>query len=151
MLDGPPTDDENARMPERSLGGVDRRALDGIRVLLVEDTDDARELLAFVLEQCAARVTSAANAAEGFEAFLRERPQIVVTDLAMPGHDGYWLLRQVRAHAKAADVPAVALTAYTERYSRDQVLAAGFDAWLPKPIDPSDLCSALRRVLRGDH
>jgi CheY-like chemotaxis protein len=134
-------------MPARSLGGADRRALDGVHVLLVEDTDDARELLAFVLEQCSAVVTAAANAIEGLQAFLRDRPQLLVTDLAMPGHDGYWLLRQVREHAPPSDVPAVALTAYTERYARDQVLAAGFDAWLPKPIDPSELCLALRRVL----
>jgi CheY-like chemotaxis protein len=138
-------------MPGRSLDGVGRRALDGVRVLLVEDTDDARELLVFVLEQCAAVVTAAANATDGFEAFLRDRPQIVVTDLAMPGYDGCWLLRQVRAHAAAADVPAAALTADTERYSRDQVLAAGFDAWLAKPIDPSQLRVALRRVLASEH
>jgi CheY-like chemotaxis protein len=75
-------------MPGRSLDGVGRRALDGVRVLLVEDTDDARELLVFVLEQCAAVVTAAANATDGFEAFLRDRPQIVVTDLAMPGSTG---------------------------------------------------------------
>jgi CheY-like chemotaxis protein len=132
-----------------SLGGIHRRVLDGVRVLLVEDTDDARELLTFVLEQCAAVVTPAASAAEALEAFVRERPQIVVTDLAMPGHDGYWLLRQVRTRAPATDVPAVALTAFTERYSRQQALAAGFDAFLSKPIDPSELCRTLRGVLRA--
>ena len=116
-------------------------------VFLVEDTDDARELLAFVLEQCAAVVTAAASAAEALEAFLRDRPQIVVTDLAMPGHDGYWLLRRVREHAPASAVPAVALTAFTERYSREQALAEGFDAFLSKPIEPDELCYALRRLL----
>jgi CheY-like chemotaxis protein len=134
-------------MLTRSLGGRDRRALDGVRVLLVEDTDDTRELLTFVLEQCAAVVTAAASATEALEVFLRDRPQLVVTDLAMPGHDGYWLLRQVRAHAPATAVPAVALTAFTERYSREQALAAGFDAFLPKPIEPDVLCRALRGVL----
>jgi CheY-like chemotaxis protein len=134
-------------MPSRSLGGADRRALDGVRVLLVEDTDDTRELLTFVLEQCSAVVTATASASEALDAFLRSRPQIVVTDLAMPGHDGYWLLRQVRAHAPATDVPAVALTAFTERYSREQALAAGFDAFLSKPIEPDVLCRELRGVL----
>ncbi|HEU4368907.1 MAG TPA: response regulator [Methylomirabilota bacterium] len=134
-------------MLTRSVGGGERRALDGVRVLLVEDTDDTRELLTFVLEQCAAVVTAAASATEALDAFLRDRPQIVVTDLAMPGHDGYWLLRQVRAHA--TDVPAVALTAFTEHYSREQALAAGFDAFLPKPIEPDALCRALRGVLRA--
>jgi CheY-like chemotaxis protein len=136
-------------MSRRSLGGADRRVLHGVRVLLVEDTDDTRELLAFVLEQCAALVTTAASAQEALDAFMRERPQIVVTDLAMPGHDGYWLLRQVRAHAAATEVPAVALTAFTERYSREQALAAGFDAFLSKPIEPDALCSALRGVLKA--
>lgn len=78
---------------------------------------------------------------------VRGRAQLVVTDLAMPGHDGCWLLRQVRAHTGAADVRAVAVTAFTERYVRDQVLAAGFDAFVPKPIDPETLCVELHRVL----
>jgi CheY-like chemotaxis protein len=128
---------------------ADVRALDGVRILLVEDTDDTRELLAFALEHCAAVVTTASSAAEALEAFRRDRPQILVTDLAMPYHDGYWLLREVRALAPAAAVPAVALTAFTERYSRDQVLAAGFDAFIAKPIDPTDLCRALRQILRA--
>src|SRR5260370_42705963 len=93
-------------MPAGSVGGDFRRTLDGVRVLLVEDTDDARELLAFVLEQCSAVVTATASASEALEAFLRNRPQIVVTDLAMPGHDGYWLLPQVREHAPRSAVPA---------------------------------------------
>ena len=129
---------------------TEQRALDGVRVLLVEDTDDTRELLAFALEHCAAVVTTAASATEALESFQRDRPQILVTDLAMPYHDGYGLLRQVRALAPgAAAVPAVALTAFTERYSKDQALAAGFDAFIPKPIDPTDLCRALRQVLCG--
>ena len=129
--------------------GAEYRALDGIRILLVEDTDDTRELLSFALEHCSALVTTASSAAEALEAFRRDRPQILVTDLAMPHHDGYWLLSEVRALAPAAAIPAVALTAFTERYSRDQVLAAGFDAFIPKPIDPTDLCRALRQVLRS--
>jgi hypothetical protein len=133
----------------RSHGGDHRGALDGVRILLVEDTDDTRELLTFVLEQCAAVVTAVASALDAIDAFRRDRPQIVVTDLAMPGHDGYWLLRQVRAHAPATDVPAVALTAFTERYSREQALAAGFDAFLPKPIEPEVLVRALRGVLNA--
>jgi CheY-like chemotaxis protein len=123
------------------------RTLGGVRVLLVEDTDDARELLAFVLEQCAAVVTATASATEALEAFLHDRPQIVVTDLAMPGHDGYWLLRQLRRHVPASTVPAVALTAFSQRYSRDQALAQGFAAFLAKPIEPDELCRALRQVL----
>lgn len=127
---------------------TEQRALDGVRVLLVEDTDDTRELLAFALEHCSAVVTTASSATEALESFQKDRPQILVTDLAMPYHDGYWLLRQVRALAPGAAVPAVALTAFTERYSKDQVLAAGFDAFIPKPIDPTDLCRALRQILR---
>jgi len=128
---------------------TEQRALDGVRVLLVEDTDDTRELLAFALEHCSAVVTTASSATEALESFQKDRPQIIVTDLAMPYHDGYWLLRQVRALAPGAAVPAVALTAFTERYSKDQVLAAGFDAFMSKPIDPTDLCRALRQILRG--
>jgi CheY-like chemotaxis protein len=132
-------------MPANAIGAVERRVLEGVHVLLVEDTDDTRDLLAFVLEQCAAVVTVAASATEALEAFQRNRPQILVTDLAMPGHDGYWLLQQVRE--RAADVPAVALTAFTARYSREQALAAGFDAFLAKPIDPTVLCRELRSLL----
>ncbi|PYM24820.1 MAG: hypothetical protein DMD78_07760 [Candidatus Rokuibacteriota bacterium] len=128
-----------------------RRALDGVRILLVEDTADARELLAFVLEQCAAVVTAKGSAAEGLDAFLRERHEIVVTDLAMPGHDGYWLLKRLREHAPASTVPAVALTAFTDRYSHEEALARGFDAFLPKPIEPDELCRALSQVLARAH
>src|SRR4030095_13269803 len=103
-----------------SPSSADQRALDGVRVLLVEDTDDTRELLAFALEHCAAVVTTAASATEALESFQKDRPQILVTDLAMPYHDGYWLLRQVRALAPGtAAVPAVALTGLTQRYSED--------------------------------
>jgi CheY-like chemotaxis protein len=138
-------------MPVSSPGHQARRALDGVRVLLVDDTDDARELLAFVLEQCAAVVTAAGSAAEALEAFLRERHQIVVTDLSMPGHDGYWLLRRLREHVPASAVPAVALTAFTDRYSRDEALASGFDGFLSKPIEPDELCHALSRILAQSH
>ena len=73
--------------------GAEYHALDGVRILLVEDTDDTRELLAFALEHCAAVVTTASSAAEALEAFRRDRPQILVTDLAMPQRSARWRRR----------------------------------------------------------
>src|SRR4030095_7484074 len=110
---------------------ADQRALDGVRVLLVEDTDDTRALLAFALEHCAAVVTTAASATEALESFQRDRPQILVTDLAMPYHDGYWLLRQVRALAPGTAVPAVALNRLNERLSESHGSAAGLREFRP--------------------
>jgi signal transduction histidine kinase/ActR/RegA family two-component response regulator len=119
----------------------ERPNLDGVRVLIVEDDDDGRELLTTILKQCNARVTGAASVAEGMAAFAAERPDVVVSDIEMPGEDGYSLIRRIRAFsaAEGRDVPVAALTAYAGAHDRMKVLGAGFNIHVAKPVQPAEL------------
>ena len=119
--------------------------LRGVRVVLVEDHDDSREMLAFMLEQCGAVVVSAPSARTGLQAVLDNRPDVVVSDLGMPGEDGYWLIREV--HSRVGTLPAVAVTGFSDRYHPMQAREAGFREYLNKPVDPELLCGAVAKVL----
>ena len=119
--------------------------LRGIRIVLVEDHDDSRELLALMLEQCGAEVVSASSARTGLQAVLDNRPDVVVSDLGMPDEDGYWLINEVRS--RVGSVPAVAVTGFSDRYHPTQARAAGFLEYLNKPVDPDRLCGAVAKVL----
>ena len=121
--------------------------LDGTTVLVVEDDDDTREVMRAMLELCGARVLVAESAKSGLVAYLKDRPDAIVSDIAMPGEDGYWLVREVARHLNARDVPAVAVTAYTGQHPRDMALAAGFRAHLAKPVDPEVLCRTVVEVM----
>jgi PAS domain S-box-containing protein len=107
----------------------------GRTVLVVEDHDDARELVTGVLEAAGARVISASTSEEAMERVAHTRPDLLVADIGLPGEDGYALLRRVREF-HGADVPAIALTAYARATDRAQALAAGFQHHVVKPIDP---------------
>ncbi|HEX3177560.1 MAG TPA: GAF domain-containing protein [Methylomirabilota bacterium] len=129
---------------------VRRPPLAGVRVLLVDDEQDTRELVTAVLEQAGAQVVVAASAAEALEALARARPHVLVSDVAMPDEDGYALLHRVRAlgAADGGGVPAVALTAYGRAKDRARALAAGFQVHVPKPVDPADLVDVVARLAR---
>jgi PAS domain S-box-containing protein/CSLREA domain-containing protein len=138
-------------------GGVragDRRegaapSLKGVRALIVEDQEDARELLSVLLQQYGTEVVTAGSAVEALSALRRERPDVLVSDIGMPEEDGYWLIREVRSLGAdlGGDVPAVALTAYASEADRERALAAGFQAHVSKPIEPSALISAVAGVV----
>jgi CheY-like chemotaxis protein len=117
--------------------------LRGVSVLVVEDEEDTRELLITALEQCGAEVIAVSSAAEALERLDERPPDVLVSDLAMPGEDGYALIRKVRARPaeRGGRVPAAALTAYARAEDRVRSLAAGFQMHVPKPIDPADLVS----------
>ena len=123
--------------------------LDGVKVLVVEDDADTRDLLASVLAEHGAEPMTAANAVEGLEALRRRFPDVLVCDIAMPGDDGYSFLRAVRATSGAAHVPAMALTAYARPEDRDRALAAGFELHLAKPVEPAVLVRAVARLAGG--
>ena len=126
-------------------------ALEGIRVLLVEDHADTRELVAAVLEDHGARVDTAASSGEAFELFRRSAPDVLVADIGLPGEDGYALMRRIRAlePGDGGTVPALALTAYARAEDRAQALAAGFNAHLPKPVDRADLVGSIAALTRA--
>jgi signal transduction histidine kinase/ActR/RegA family two-component response regulator len=131
-------------------GGDDAPRLDGVRVLVVDDHADGRELVSMVLQRCGAHTRAAASAAEALEQIARGPVDVLVTDLGMPGADGYDLLRRVRALPGGAAVRAVALTAFAAADDRDRVLAAGFQMHIAKPVDPRGLAAAVVTVMGGD-
>jgi CheY-like chemotaxis protein len=120
------------------------RDLDGVHVLVVEDTDDSREMLRVALEHCGALVTTAASAEEAKRVLENLRPHVLVSDIAMPD-DGVELIREVLtvAQTKGLHIPAIAITAYRDR--REELLAEGFADLVEKPLDPIELCGVVRR------
>ncbi|HXG03883.1 MAG TPA: GAF domain-containing protein [Candidatus Binatia bacterium] len=136
------------RRPAAEPSAVEPACLDGTDVLVVEDDPDSRQLLAEILRRAGARVHVAASAAEGMSEIERRRFAVLVCDIAMPGEDGYSLIRRLRRTAPGRDLPAVALTAYARSDDRDRALAAGFDAHLAKPVEPTALVNTVARVAR---
>jgi signal transduction histidine kinase/ActR/RegA family two-component response regulator len=127
---------------------LDGRQLSGIRTLVVEDNDDARTLLATILRRSGAIVDAAASAAAALDTLLKHRPDIIISDIEMPGEDGYSLIRRVRSHGAAArNVPAIALTAYARTADRVRALGAGFQMHIPKPVEPSELVAAVKSLV----
>jgi CheY-like chemotaxis protein len=118
--------------------------LTGLRVLVVEDQDALRGFFEIVLRQCGAEVVSAATAQAGLDAFRNSAPDVLVTDLAMPERDGYWLIAQVRALRPRRVVPAIAVTG--EGYEPARALTEGFHEYLTKPVDPDRLCDVVGRL-----
>jgi CheY-like chemotaxis protein len=123
-------------------------ALEGLRVLIVDDEADARDLLTTILEHSGAQVTAAASAGEALSLVLQSRADVLVSDIAMPKVDGYALIRQVRelGAERGGDIPALALTAYARDSDRTLALEAGFQVHLPKPYDPDELVRVVARL-----
>jgi CheY-like chemotaxis protein len=124
------------------------RILSGLHVLIVDDDHDILELFTLALTTCGAKVSAADNAREALALATRIRPHVIVSDIAMVGEDGYWLvgrLRQLPPDA-APNVPVIAATAYGREHSRARVLAAGFTEHLQKPIDPETLCRLVAKL-----
>lgn len=116
-------------------------SLANLRVLIVDDEADARDLVREVLESSGAAVLTAGSAAEALEAVASWRPDVIVSDVGMPGRDGYSLLRDVRGLADTSlrNLPAIALTAYASHDEAERARAAGFQVHVAKPIDPAQL------------
>jgi signal transduction histidine kinase/ActR/RegA family two-component response regulator len=119
----------------------DMPSLSGVQVLVVDDDADARDLLRSVLEAFGAQASAAASASEALEALTRARPHVLVSDIGMPGTDGYELIRQVRqlGAAEGGATPAIALTAFARSEDRRRAIAAGYQMHLAKPVEPSEL------------
>jgi CheY-like chemotaxis protein len=134
--------------PENSLD------LAGLRLLIVDDELDARELLMAMLEQRGAKVIAVSSAAEAIEllacASNGSLPDVLVSDIGMPGEDGLELIRKVRAleHDRGGSIPAVALTAYARADDRARVLSAGFQCHVATPVEPSTLAAVVAGLAR---
>jgi signal transduction histidine kinase/ActR/RegA family two-component response regulator len=123
----------------------DFQRLDGLRILLVEDNADNREFLSVLLERAGAIVTAAASVEDAFQALDASHADALVSDIGLPGDDGYALIARLRQREAQLGgfLPAVALTGYTRPEDRAHVLAAGFQAHVPKPVEPADLTAAI--------
>jgi signal transduction histidine kinase/ActR/RegA family two-component response regulator len=123
--------------------------LKGIRILLVEDHADSRELMTMALQDRGAAVTSVASAAEALEAFKLQRPDAIVSDIGLEAEDGYELMRQIRGRESGggAPTPAVAVTAFSGAEDRERALAAGYQRHLIKPIDATALTRAVAELV----
>jgi signal transduction histidine kinase/ActR/RegA family two-component response regulator len=119
-----------------------------VRVLVVDDDADTLEVVRQVLEQAGALVIAAGSAREALEALAARPPDVLLSDIGMPGEDGYALIRRVRGldADHGGHVPAAALTAYTQAEDRSQALSAGYQIWLSKPVEPSELTAAVARL-----
>jgi signal transduction histidine kinase len=133
----------DAGTPMAALGST----LSRLRVLVVDDERDARELLATLLETAGATVTVVSSAAEALDAVAKQPPDVLLSDLAMPLRDGYDLMREVRARGAADGVVAVALSAQARPEDRERALASGFHAHVAKPVDPATLAAVIRNLV----
>jgi len=124
-------------------------SLEGVRVLVVDNEADARGLVTAILESCGAEVTAVESAAEALKEIRYQRPDVLLSDIAMPGEDGYTLIRKIRRlESPESPLPAAALTAYATDGDRAEALMAGYQAHLAKPIEPSEL-TAIVAALAG--
>jgi PAS domain S-box-containing protein len=123
----------------------------GLRVLVVDDDADARQVVSMALTCCGARTEAAGSAREALQMMDDFRPDVLVSDISMPGEDGYSLIRRVRAMAAhgLGNVPAVALTGLADNGERDRALMAGFQQFVPKPVEADALAEVVRSVAQS--
>lgn len=137
------------RQSAAPLESTARRArLRGLKVVIVDDDEGNLDYFAMALRTYGADVVTASSAVEALRLVQEEKPDVVLSDIAMVGHDGYWLVGQIRrlADESMQRIPVVATTAYGREHSRARTLAAGFTAHLPKPVEPDVLCQTIADV-----
>lgn len=137
-----PSDTSTPRAPPVPVTAT---MLPGLRVLVVDDEPDARDLVAAVLVEAGAAVETASSAREGFEAFKRFRPDVLVSDIGMPEEDGYSFIRRIRAlpGAEGGKIPALALTAFAREQDRSKSLSAGYTTHIGKPVNAEALVASV--------
>ncbi|RUT01802.1 hypothetical protein DSM106972_064250 [Dulcicalothrix desertica PCC 7102] len=123
--------------------------LNGIKILVVDDETDSRELVKFIVEQAGAEVIAADGAKQALATLTQWLPNILISDIGMPEMNGYMLLQQVRTLApqQGGQIPAIALTAYAGDYNKQQASLAGFQGHIAKPIEPINLLKAIKDLI----
>lgn len=124
--------------------------LAGLKVLVVDDDPDSRDLVAFLLEEYGIEVMVVASALEVLKTLASVQPDILLCDIGMPDMDGYMLMRQIRAMPpeKGGQIPAIALTAYAGESNQQQALKAGFQWHLAKPVEPMDVIAVIAELTK---
>ena len=122
--------------------------LDGLRILIVDDSADGRTLTSLVLSQAGASVKAVASVREALKMLEIERPDVLVTDIGLPDEDGFALVRHIRQSEaeRGGFLPAIALTGYARAEDRVGILAAGFQAHIPKPVEPVELAAVIANI-----
>ena len=121
--------------------------LAGVKILAVDDEPDARSLLTALFEQCGADVTTCASASEALALLEEYTPDVIVSDIGMPGEDGYSLIKKIRQTETGKRLPAVALTAFARTEDRFHALQAGYNMHVPKPVEPAELALVISRLV----
>jgi CheY-like chemotaxis protein len=136
---------EHPRTGGAQASTLDHPSLHGLTVLAVDDEPDARNLVRRVLEDCGARVLLAESAEEGLAVLRRERPDMLVSDIGMPGEDGYEFIRKVRQLPadEGGRTPAAALSAFARAEDRTRALRAGYQTHIAKPVEPTELTAVI--------
>ena len=118
---------------------------------MVDDEPDTLELMTYSLRRCGAEVSAARSVPEALEAVERFRPAVLISDIGMPDHDGYSLIRTLRRRPadQGGQLPAVAVTAFVGRDDREAALAAGFQEHVPKPVQPSALALIVAGLVKA--
>lgn len=146
------TADESREHPAAVIEGDDPPSpdLSGVHVMVVDDDPDARKLIKRVLEKCGATVTTCESGTECLDALTARAPDVLITDIGMPGMDGYSLIRAVRARRPedGGATPAVALTAHARSEDRRRAMLSGFDIHVARPVEPRELVAVVARLAR---
>jgi signal transduction histidine kinase/CheY-like chemotaxis protein len=136
-----------AEESSRSAGSPSANDLTGVSVLIVEDNEDARTLLTTILQRSGAFVAAVSGVSDAMKRMTIEQPDIIVSDIEMPGEDGYSLIHKVRRRQPLSQIPAIALTAYARSVDRVRALEAGFQMHIAKPVDPAELVAAVKTLV----
>jgi CheY-like chemotaxis protein len=146
-----PLAEATAETPPPDAGAAPAPPLRSVQVLVVDDDRDALDMLARLLSDAGAAVRTASSATEAVTLLRWIQPDVLVSDLAMPDEDGYSLIRTVRASERGTgrDIPAVALTAYVRVQDRARAVAAGFNMFVEKPVDPDELISVIAGIVES--
>ena len=155
MLSSMETDESvgSRRAPSPIAQSLPIPRLDGLSVLVVDDEPDARRLMKRFLEVRGATVTTAGSMEEALDALSDEHPDVLLSDIGMPEHDGYELIRRIRGLPanQGGATPAAAVTAFARADDRSRALLSGFQMHLAKPVDPLELLAAVARLAAGRH
>jgi PAS domain S-box-containing protein len=145
----PPNVHSEGAVPAETPAKTDRTNLRGLRILAVDDEPDTRDMLRGVLEQYGAEVVTAASAVEAMEALSGWKPDVLVADIGMPGEDGYSLIEKIRklGSAQGGAIPAIALTGYVRVEERARALTAGYQMFVPKPVEADELAGIIASLV----
>jgi|GEM_PF-7002027 signal transduction histidine kinase/CHASE3 domain sensor protein len=136
----------DSQIKPEPVASVNSHSLAGIKTLVVDDQQDTLDLLSLLLEEEGASVTCASSARQALVAFTTDKPDILISDIGMPEQNGYTLLYKVRQ--KNQEIPAIALTAYADETNHQEIMAAGFQKHLTKPLEPNQLIEAIADLVK---